>query len=129
MRCGRPAAPRGSTRLQAYARARAASAALSISARTSSGSARGTGRAPSAETISGSVLSGPPDAHPDAREVAAAEALLQRLEAVVPGEPAAEPDLDRPNGRSISSCTATTWSRSTPSAPRAGPAELPDSFM
>ena len=34
-----------------------------------------------------------------------------------------------PNGRSISSWIATTWSRSTPSAPRAGPTELPDSFM
>ena len=35
----------------------------------------------------------------------------------------------RPKGRSISSCTATTWSRSTPSAPRAGLTARPDSFM
>ncbi len=34
-----------------------------------------------------------------------------------------------PNGRSISSCTTSTWSRSTFSAPRAGPADVPDSFM
>ena len=44
--------------------------------------------------MSGSVESGPPDADPHAVEVRAAELALERLEAVVAGEPAAEARAD-----------------------------------
>ena len=72
----------------------------------------------------------PPDADPHPREVGRPEALLERLQAVVAGQAAAEPRLRMsPNGRSISSWRTSTRSRSRCSAPRAGPAERPASFM
>ena len=81
------------------------------------------------ETISGSVLSGPPDARADPEEIRGSEAVAQGLQAVVTGQATAgaHPDLaerqidlviehDHPLERHLS-------------APRTGPADWPASFM
>ena len=57
---------------------------------------RRTGRGRSAETISGSVLSGRPTPTRTASELAAPQALLQRFQPVVAREPASGADLDLP---------------------------------
>ena len=64
-------------------------AARSISSATSAWVSR---KRPStyAETISGSVRVGPPDADAHAHELRAAELALERLQPVVPGQPAAQ---------------------------------------
>ena len=54
---------------------------------------------------------------------------LSDLRPLWPARPPPRRVSMRPNGRSISSCTATTRSSGTPSAPRAGLTALPDSFM
>ena len=70
-----------------------------------------------------------PHTHPDAVEVRAAQPRLSDLRPLWPARPPPRRLSMRPNGRSISSCTATTRSSGTPSAPRAGLTALPDSFM
>jgi hypothetical protein len=104
------------------------SAAVSTNARTSFSSSE---NRPSTclDTISGSVLSGRPT---PTRTRVKSELPSPRFKDLRPLWPARPPPVRTstlPNGRSISSCTTTTWSRSTPSSPRAGPTAVPDSFM
>ena len=77
-------------------------------------------------TMSGSVESGRPTPTRTRWKSGAAELALERLQAVVAGEPAAEPRRGcRRTGRSISSWTTSTRSRSSLKEPRAGPTERP----
>ena len=54
---------------------------------------------------------------------------LDRLQAVVAGEPAAQAGLDAPEGQVDLVVDHHDAVEVTPSAPRAGPTELPESFM
>src|SRR3954462_606874 len=105
-----------------------ASAAASTSARTSPSLWRQRPRTWAA-TMSGSVESGRPTPTRTRAKSAAPRPWRTDFRPLWPARPPPRRLRISPNGRSISSWTRRTRSRSTCSAPRAGPTERPASFM